>query len=97
VPLVDGYGVVIGTLDHFQRDPINNYGQYYHENAYVSTPAGIYKCAIDVDSKMTNGEPDGRKRSSCPLRRMGPFSGQLLQRFLRLPHPPLQLRIRLVP
>lgn len=37
MPLSDGYGVVIGTLDHNERDPINNYGQYYHENIYVST------------------------------------------------------------
>ena len=54
MPLQHGYGCVIGTLDHFQRDPVNDYGQYYHENVYVSTPAGIFHCAIDVDSKMTN-------------------------------------------
>jgi hypothetical protein len=54
MPLANGYGVVIGTLDHFVRDPVNNYGQYYHENVYVTTPAGLYHCAIDVDSKMTN-------------------------------------------
>jgi hypothetical protein len=52
--LVHGYGVVIGTLDHFVRDPVNNYGQYYHGNVYVTTPAGLYHCAIDVDTKMTN-------------------------------------------
>jgi len=46
--------VVVGTLDHYQRDPLNNYGQYYHENVYVDTPAGTYHCAVDVDSKMTN-------------------------------------------
>ena len=54
MPLNDGYGVVVGTLDHFERDPINDYGQYYHENVYVNTPAGQYHCAIDVDSKKTN-------------------------------------------
>lgn len=49
-----GYGVVIGPLHHYQRDPINNYGQYYHENVYVTAPNGLYHCAIDVDTKQTN-------------------------------------------
>ena len=52
--LPHGYGVVIGTLEHYQRDPLNNFGQYYHENVYIQTPAGPYHCAIDVDTKMTN-------------------------------------------
>ena len=64
MPLPNGYGVVIGTLDHYQRDPINNYGQYYHDNVYVSTPAGPYHCAIDVDTKMTN---DGIQWRVVPL------------------------------
>ncbi len=51
MPLNDGYGVVIGTLQDYFRDPINDYGQYYHGNIKVQTPAGIYTCAIDVDSK----------------------------------------------
>ena len=55
MPLAHGYGVVIGTLDHYERDPINNYGQYYHENLYVNpAPTGIYHCAVDVDTKQTN-------------------------------------------
>lgn len=54
--LSDGYGVAIGTLHNYYRDPINNYGQYYHANVELQTPAGIYKCAIDVDSKnLPNG------------------------------------------
>ena len=64
MPLPNGYGVVVGTLDHFQRDPLNDYGQYYHENVYVSTPAGLYHCAIDVDSKKTN---DGIQWRVVPL------------------------------
>jgi uncharacterized protein YukJ len=54
LPLQHGYGVVIGTFDHFERDPINDYGQYYHENLYVTAPDGLYHCAIDVDTKQTN-------------------------------------------
>ena len=51
MPLNDGYGVVIGTLHHYFRDPENDFGQYYHANAIGQTPSGTYKCAIDVDSK----------------------------------------------
>jgi hypothetical protein len=52
MPLNHGYGVVIGTLHSYHRDPVNDYGQYYHGNVEVQTPASTYKCAIDVDSKM---------------------------------------------
>lgn len=52
MPLDHGYGVVIGTLHNYYRDPINNYGQYYHGNVEVQTSDRIYRCAIDVDSKM---------------------------------------------
>jgi hypothetical protein len=54
MPLVHGYCVVIGTLHHYNRDPINDYGQYYHDNIYLTTPEGQYHCAVDVDSKQTN-------------------------------------------
>ena len=64
MPLADGYCVVIGALHHYQRDPVNNYGQYYHENLYLTTPAGQYKCAIDVDSKLTN---DGIHWRAVPI------------------------------
>jgi hypothetical protein len=56
MPLEDGYGAVIGTLHDYFRDPVNDFGQYYHANAMVRTPAGTYHCAIDVDSK---GLPNG--------------------------------------
>ncbi|WP_427018159.1 DUF2278 family protein [Pseudarthrobacter sp. P1] len=53
MPLNYGYGVVAGTRQSYYRDPVNNYGQYYHANLMVATPAGTYHCAIDVDSKHT--------------------------------------------
>ena len=43
MPLSHGYGVVIGSKHKYYRDPINNYGQYYHGNLEVQTPSGIYK------------------------------------------------------
>ncbi len=51
MPLTHGYGVVIGTRHSYYRDPVNDYGQYFHGNLRVATPAGPYHCAIDVDSK----------------------------------------------
>lgn len=53
MPLSDGYGVVIGTVDNYYRDPLNDYGQYYHGNLIVRAPVGTYHCAIDVDSKQS--------------------------------------------
>ncbi len=56
MPLNHGYGVIIGSLHSYYRDPVNDYGQYYHGNVEVQTPAARYKCAIDVDSKkLANG------------------------------------------
>ena len=52
MPLDHGYGVVNGTLLRYYRDPVNDYGQYFHGNVELQTPAGVYRCAIDVDSKM---------------------------------------------
>ena len=54
--LDDGYGVLVGEFDSYERDPVNDYGQYYHGNIFVQCPNGIYRCAIDVDSKsLPNG------------------------------------------
>jgi uncharacterized protein DUF2278 len=50
MPLNDGYGVVIGTLDSFNREDPDSYGNYYHGILKLSTPDGLYTCAIDVDT-----------------------------------------------
>lgn len=56
MPLDHGYGVVVGTLNRYYRDPVHNHGQCFHGNVEVRTPSGIYRCAIDVDSKsLPNG------------------------------------------
>ncbi|HSK28139.1 MAG TPA: YukJ family protein [Jiangellales bacterium] len=56
MPLAKGYGVVIGTQHRYFRDPVNDYGQYFHGNLVVQTPSGRFHCAIDVDSKsLPNG------------------------------------------
>jgi hypothetical protein len=49
---VQDYGVVIGQYDHFDRDPANNYGNYYHGHIFVRIGSGaesvLYNCAVDV-------------------------------------------------
>jgi hypothetical protein len=47
-----GYGLVIGTFDHFTRDSSQQgqYGKYYHGHIYLQTPAGIAECAVDVST-----------------------------------------------
>ena len=42
------YGVVIGTLARYEREPPDNFGKYFHGFVYVNAPLGEYKCAVDV-------------------------------------------------
>lgn len=53
MPLNEGYGVLIGKISDYYRDNPDNYGKYYHGNLMISAPAGTYRCAIDVDSKLS--------------------------------------------
>lgn len=50
MPLDHGYGVLIGTITDYWRDPVDDFGNYYHGNLKIQAPAGEYRCAIDVDS-----------------------------------------------
>jgi len=54
MPLDHGYGVLLGTIQNYYRDPPDDYGRYYHGNLILSAPAGSYHCAIDVDSHQSN-------------------------------------------
>ncbi|MBF0309627.1 MAG: DUF2278 family protein [Magnetococcales bacterium] len=75
--LNDGYGVLVGTLHHYVRDPPDDYGRYYHENIYVNTPAGQYHCAVDVDSKKADNGIEWRIVTLSPgnLKGVHAFSG----------------------
>lgn len=54
--LSNGYGVLVGTRERYYRDPVNDYGQYFHANLLLGTSSGTYHCAIDVDShQVPNG------------------------------------------
>jgi hypothetical protein len=55
MPLLDGYGVVIGALRRYYADPAEDYGDYYHANLDVVTPRGTYRCKLDVDGKTPHG------------------------------------------
>jgi hypothetical protein len=54
MPLDHGYGVLVGTIRNYYRDPPNRYGQYYHGNLILSAPVAQYHCAIDVDSHQSS-------------------------------------------
>jgi hypothetical protein len=49
VPL-NAYGVLIGTLASFTRDPQHNFGSWYHGHIAVNTPQGQWDSALDVDT-----------------------------------------------
>ncbi|NTW52591.1 MAG: YukJ family protein [Chlorobiaceae bacterium] len=51
MPLADGYGVLVGTLQSYRCDAGHTDGHYYHCTLIVSTPYGPYPCPIDLDSK----------------------------------------------
>lgn len=50
MPLAHGYGVVVGTFASFAREDPNDFGHWYHGKLRISTPAGEYEAALDVDT-----------------------------------------------
>jgi len=50
MPLDHGYGVAIGTFVSFTRDDPDDFGHWYHGKLRISTPAGQYEAALDVDT-----------------------------------------------
>jgi Uncharacterized conserved protein (DUF2278) len=53
VPLTR-YGVLVGTLHRHFRDQPDTQGRWFHVNLEVDAPAGRYRCAVDVDSKLSS-------------------------------------------
>ncbi len=49
--LIDGYGVLVGILRSYECDNGHDDNEYYHCNIMADTPKGVYRCAIDLDSK----------------------------------------------
>jgi Uncharacterized conserved protein (DUF2278) len=50
---LDRYGVLVGTLHRHFRDQPDTQGRWYHVNLELDAPPGRYRCAVDVDSKMS--------------------------------------------
>jgi hypothetical protein len=50
---LDRYGVLSGTLVRHWRDTPDDQGRWYHVNLEVAAQGGSWRCAIDVDSKMS--------------------------------------------
>jgi len=51
---LENYGVLSGQLGGHHRDPLDDFGRWYHVNLEVDAPLGRYRCAIDVDSHASN-------------------------------------------
>ena len=51
MPLDHGYGVLVGTIDRYFRDPVNDFGQFFHGNLEILAAGERHRCAIDVDSQ----------------------------------------------
>ena len=49
------YGVAIGTLQSFTRDPQHQYGSWYHGHLSLTTPSGTWQSALDVDAPQAVG------------------------------------------
>jgi hypothetical protein len=50
MPLDHGYGVAIGTFASFTREDPSDFGTWYHGKLRITTPAGQYEAALDVDT-----------------------------------------------
>jgi hypothetical protein len=49
------YGVVIGTLESFTRDPQHDFGAWYHGHVTLATSGGTWQSALDVDAPQSVG------------------------------------------
>ena len=73
MPLVNGYGVVIGTKHDYFRDPPDNFGRYYHGNLVVHAPLGNYHWATttarstSIPRACRTASSGGSSRSALPM------------------------------
>ncbi len=51
MPLIDGYGVLVGTLHSYECDNGADEAEYYHCNILVRVGSDLYRCAVDLDAK----------------------------------------------
>ena len=77
MPLDQGYGVVVGTRDSYYRDPVNDYGQYYHGNLRGSHAYGR------VSLRYRRRQPLPTKRGALACRRAAALHAQGCRRSVR--------------
>ncbi|MEV6495762.1 DUF2278 family protein [Actinoplanes sp. NPDC051633] len=68
------YGVLAGVLRRHFRDRPDTQGRWYHVNLEVDAPAGMFKCAVDVDSKSSDTGVRWKTLTVVPSA-LGPVSG----------------------
>jgi len=51
MPLIDGYGVLVGTLYKYYCDRTFSRRKYYHCNLKVKAGKRVFLCPVDLDSK----------------------------------------------
>src|ERR1700749_2297615 len=44
------YGVVAGTFNRFEKEPVDDFGKWYHGYVYVNANNKVFQCAVDVNS-----------------------------------------------
>ena len=64
------YGVAVGSLVRFYRDPPDGFGHWYHGHVEVQTPSGMWTSALDVDTPTGVGI-SYRTSASLPLSALG--------------------------
>jgi uncharacterized protein YukJ len=80
------YGVLVGDLQGHFRDQPDTQGKWYHVNLQVTAPAGLYRCAVDVDSKKSEVGVQW-KRLTLPSSVIAPVNG-LAPGYHELAHQP---------
>lgn len=54
MPLAD-YGVVLGVVQSFTRDPVHDFGHWYHGHLSINASGPVYEAALDVDAPASVG------------------------------------------
>lgn len=78
------YGVAIGTLHAFTRDPQHSFGRWYHDHITLETKSGLWQSALDVDAPQAVGVAY-RLVEGLMLNDLGPV-GDLASGFHELSH-----------
>jgi uncharacterized protein YukJ len=65
MPLTNGYGVVVGTVNLYAIEPPDSKGNWPHYQIYVDTPQGVYQCVINLKSRTDIKIEEKDLRDAC--------------------------------